>query len=308
MMMTQIKKSFAFTVNLTPQAHQLAENFCSHHSNQQKSEKVYLNTLSIYAVNHYLRCLGFETDWKASNSYDVIMQSFLDVADLEVKKHGKLECRVVLPSAEFVHIPQEVLTARIGYIAVQLDESLQTATLLGYTKRVAIEELPLKQLHTLEEFPEYLQQVKPVINLNEWFEGVLQTGWQTLELLLTKESVGNLSLSFQDAFHLRGEKITEGVKRIKFGNLSVLILLALKAKKDEETSIRVRIYPDSEENYLPANIKLAILSDSGTTLKEVTSRSIDNFIQLPIFRCSSQESFKIQLSLNNSYFTESFFL
>ncbi len=86
------------------------------------------------------------------------------------------------------------------------------------------------------------------------------------------------------------------------------MLAALKSEEDEQINVRLRIYPDSEKKYLPENLKLAILSDSGETLKEVTSRSIDNFIQLPSFRCSSQESFKIKLSFNNICFTESFFL
>jgi hypothetical protein len=307
-MINQIQKPLTFTVFLTSKAHQLAENFCSYHSYLQKSEQVYLNTLAIYAVNHYLQCLGFTTDWKASNSYDPIMQSFLDVADLEVINHGKLECRVVLPDAEFVYIPQEVWTARIGYIVVQLDESLQTATLLGFTQKVTTENLPLNQLRALEEFPQYLQQITPPINLNEWFEDILQQGWQTLESLLNPESVGDLNLSFKDASYLRAEEFTKAVKGIELDNQSVLMLVALKPEENEEISIRVRIYPDSEENCLPKNLKLAILSDSGETLKEVTSRSIDNFIQLPSFRCSSQETFKLKLSLNNICCTESFFI
>ncbi|MEA5597036.1 DUF1822 family protein [Rivularia sp. UHCC 0363] len=307
-MINQIQKPLTFTVNLTQKAHQLAENFCNNHSNLQKSEQVYLNTLAIYSVNHYLQCLGFTTDWKASNSYDPIIQSFLDVADLEVINHGKLECRVVSPDAKFVYIPQEVWNARIGYIIVQLDESLETATLLGFTPRVSTEELPLNQLRKLEEFPLYLQQVTPPIDLNEWFEDVLQQGWQTLESLLNTESVGNFNLSFKDASYLQAEEIIEAVKRIEFENQSVLMLVALKPEEDEQINVRLRIYPDSENKCLPENIKLAILSDSGETLKEVTSRSIDNFIQLPSFRCNSQESFKIRLSLNGICFTESFFL
>ncbi|MBE9215565.1 DUF1822 family protein [Plectonema cf. radiosum LEGE 06105] len=308
MMINQIQKPFTSTVSLTSKAHQLAEQFCSYHSNLQKSEQVYFNTLAIYAVNHYLQCMGFTTDWKASSSYDIIIQSFLDIADLEVINHGKLECRFVLPDAEFVYIPQEVWTARIGYIVVQLDESLETATLLGFAQRVATEKLPLNQLRTLAEFPQYLQQVTPPINLSEWFEDILQQGWQTLESLLTNESVGDFNLSFKDSSCLQGEEIIKAVKRIELDNQSVLMLVALKPEEDEQISIRLRIYPDSEENSLPENIKLAILSDTGKTLKEVTSRSIDNFIQLPIFRCNSQESFQIQLSLNNICFTESFFV
>ncbi|MBV6624463.1 MAG: DUF1822 family protein [Rivularia sp. (in: Bacteria)] len=308
MMIHQRQKSFTFTVSLASKAHQLADKFCSYHSNLQKSEQVYVNTLAIYAVNHYLQCLGFATDWKASNSYDIIMQSCLDIADIEVINHGKLECRVVSPNAEFVYIPQEVWTGRIGYIVVQLDEDLETATLLGFTPRVTTEQLPLNQLGGLEEFPQYLQQATPTINLNQWFENFLQQGWQTLESLLTTESLANLNPSFKDASYLQGEEIVKAVKKIEIGNQSVLILIALKSESDEQITVRLRIYPNSEDKCLPENIKLAILSDSGETLKEVISRSIDNFIQLPSFKCSSQESFKIRLYFNNIYFTESFFV
>ena len=307
-MKNQIHDRCNFTVNLTPKAHKLAEKFCSYHSNLHKSEQVYLNTLAIYAVKHYLQCLGFAIDWEASNSYDIIMQSFLNIADLEVKNHGKLECRFVLPNTEFVSIPQEVWMGRIAYIIVQLDEDLQTANLLGFTQRVDREKLPLKQLRTLEEFPQYLQQITPPINLNEWFEDVLKSGWQTLESLLNTESLGNLNFSFQGSDRLQKEEIIQGVKRIEFENKSVFMLVALKTENQDNTSICVRIYPGSEDNCLTENIKLAILSDSGETLREVTSRSIDNFIQLPIFQCTYQENFTIMLSLNDSCFTESFFI
>ena len=308
MMITEINEPCRFKINLTTKAHQFAEKFCSYHSNLQKSEQVYLNTLAIYAVNHYLQCLGFTTNWQASNSFDAIMQSFLDIADLEVVNHGKLECRVVSPNTEFVHIPQEVWTGRTAYVAIQLDEDLQTASLLGFTPRVTTENLPLNQLRRLEEFPQYLQQFTPAIDLNEWFEDVLQQGWQTLESLLDTESIGNLNPCFKDNYCLPGEEIVKAAKRIEFENQSVLMLVAIKPEADEQISIRVRIYPELEENCLPENLRLAILSDSGETLKEVNSRSIDNFIQLPVFRCSSQESFQIMLSLNNICFTESFSL
>jgi len=307
-MVNQIKRPFTFTVSLTQKSHELAEKFCSYHSNLHKSEQVYLNTLAIYAVKHYLQCLGFATDWEASNSYDIIMQSFFNIADLEVKNHGKLECRLVLPNAEFVYIPQEVWTGRIAYIIVQIDEDLQTANLLGFTQRVDTEKLPLKQLCTLEEFPEYLQKITPPINLNEWFEDILKSGWQTLESLLNTESLGNLNLSFQSSDRLQKEEIIQGVKRIEFENKSVFMLVALKPEENKHTSICVRIYPGYEENCLTENMKLAILSDSGEILREVTSRSIDNFIQLPIFQCTYQENFTIMLSLNDSCFTESFFI
>ncbi|MDY6899038.1 MAG: DUF1822 family protein, partial [Cyanobacteriota bacterium] len=250
-MRQQIKVPFTFSVNLTQKSNKLAEKFCSYHSNLQKSEQVYLNTLAIYAVNHYLQCLGFTTNWKASNSYDFIMQSFLDIADLEVINHGKLECRFVLPNSEFVYIPQEVWVGRIAYIVVQLDEDLQTATLLGFIPKVLTENLPLNQLRPLEEFPQYLQQVTPPIDLNEWFEDVMQQGWKTVKSLLNNELVGNLNPCFKDASRLQEEEIIKAVKPIKLDNQTVLMLVALKPEENHQISIRVRIYPHSGNNCLP---------------------------------------------------------
>ena len=307
-MIHQMKTPFTFSVNLTPKAHQLAEKYCSYHSYLQKSEQVYLNTLAIYAVNHYLQCLGFATNCKASNSYDVIMQSFLNIADLEIVNHGRLECWIVLPNSVVVYNPLEVWIGRIGYIAVQIDEDLQTATLLGFSPKALTEKLPLNQLRPLEEFPQYLQQITPPIDLNEWFEDFVQQGWKTLESLIANLSSGSLNPCFKDNTCFSGEEIFKAVKRFEFENQSVLMLVALKPEEKEQISVRVRIYPDSENSCLPEYLKLAILSDSEKILKEVTSRRIDNFIQLPSFRCRSQESFKLQLSLDNIHFKESFFV
>ncbi len=301
-------KPLTFTVSLTTKAHELAESFCSHHSNLRKSEQVYLNTLSVYAVNHYLKCMGFETDWEASDSSDLIAQSFLDVADLEIKDRGRLECRRVLPEAKFIYIPQEVWSARIGYIGVQLDEALQEATLLGFTEKVTTQELSLDRLRTLAELPEYLQKIKPPIDLNQWFDEVVGAGWQTVETLLARKSMGNLALSFKDASQWNGKQIIKRVKQIDFDNQSIILLVALMPEEDEGVSIRVRVYPALQETCLPANLGLAILSDSEETLWEVNSRTIDNFIQLPRFTCSPGETFKFKITFNDVIITEHFYL
>ncbi len=292
-------QSLTFSVPLTQQAHDLAESFCSNHSNLFKSEQVYLNTLSVYAVNYYLKCMGFETDWEASDSSDPIAQSFLDVADLEVSDRGRLECRRVSPDAKFVYIPEEVWSARIGYIAVQFDKSLQTATLLGFAEKVTTQELSLDRLRNLAELPEYLQKIRPPIDLNQWFDEVVGAGWQTLETLLATKQMENLALSFKDASQWNGKQIIKRVKQIDFDNQSIILLIALMPEEDERVSIRVRVYPALQETCLPANLRLAILSNSEETRWEVNSRTIDNFIQLPRFTCSPGENFKLTMTLNN---------
>ena len=139
------------TVPLAFSAHSIAQQFYSHQSNHCKAKQVYLNTLAVYAVNVYLQHLGFETDLSESASWDPLMQTLMDVADLEVKNYGKLECRPVLLGKEVVYFPAEVWSERIGYIAVQLNESLKEATLLGFAEKVDKSELPLSQLRSLED-------------------------------------------------------------------------------------------------------------------------------------------------------------
>ncbi|BAZ37694.1 hypothetical protein NIES4101_36170 [Calothrix sp. NIES-4101] len=301
------QSQFTFSVYLTPQAHQLASKFCEQYIDLEIAERIYFNTLAIYAVNHYLRCLDFETEWQASDNYNLIIKNFLDTADLVVKNYGKLECRYILPHADFVYIPRETWISRIGYVVVQFDELLQTATLIGFTKSVTTEELPLSKLTTLLEFPQYLQQCNPVIDLNQWLEGFLQAGWQTLDSLLNDELAENLNLSFKDAVPAQQQETIKAVKQIMFDRESVILLMILLPELNRQLNIRVRVYPDSKQSCLPKNLKLAILNDAGETLRVVTSRSIDNFIQLPRFECNPQDSFVLQVCLDDISCTERFY-
>ena len=82
---TEPLEPLTFTVLLTLSAHSRAKEFGYHQSDPQKAQQVYHNTLAVYAVNYYLRCLEFETNLEASDSYNLVMQTLMDIADLEVK-------------------------------------------------------------------------------------------------------------------------------------------------------------------------------------------------------------------------------
>jgi hypothetical protein len=325
-MMRNLSESLTFTVPLSSSAHHLAEQFCRQQSNQKKAKQVYLNTLAVSAVNFYLRCMGVETDWEGSQSRNPVMLSILDVADVEIPNLGKLECRPVLPQDKVIHIPPEVWSDRIGYVAVQLDESLRVATLLGFSKTAGSGELAISQLRSLEDLLEHLRQIEQPeqaltrVKLSQWFENVFEASWQSLEALLGTNQE-NLAFSFRSASGLSERQ----VKRAKLINLglqlgsqSVALLVAL-AKRDElqpaegipleaeqKVSILVQIHPVGGETYLPPNLRLALLSESGDILQDVQSRSQDNYIQLKGFRGNPGESFNIQVAFGDASMTETF--
>jgi len=313
-MMRNLSESLTFTVPLSSSAHHLAEQFRRQQSNSKKAKQVYLNTLAVSAVNFYLRCMGVETDWEGSQSRNPVILSILDVADVEIPNLGKLECRPVLPQDKVVHIPPEVWSDRIGYVAVQLDESLKQATLLGFSKTAGSGKLAISQLRSLEDLLEHLRQIKQPesvktrVNLSQWFENLFESGWQSIEALLGIDQE-NLVFSFRSASGLSEHQVKRA-KLINFGlqlgNQSVALLVAIAPEAERKVGMLVQVHPVGGETYLPSNLRLALLSEAGDLLQDVQSRSQDNYIQLKRFRGNPGECFNIQVTFGDASMTETF--
>ena len=303
-----------FKVPLSIEAHRVAQQFWQQHRDRAKVKQVYLNTLAVSAVNFYLRCMGIETHWAASYSRNLVYQLLMDIADLEIPNLGKLECRPVLPQADVVSIPPEVRSERIGYVAVQLDASLQEATLLGFTTTVPENgELPIAQLQAIAELPAYLQQVKPakpskVQVLSQWFENLFDDGWQSLETLL---ATNHQTLAFRQGYPSQlHENSVWGVKLLdlglQIGNQRLAMLITLVPEIDGQVSVMVQLHPTGVENYLPPDIRLTLLLESGERKNSVQSRYLDNYIQLQRFRGRPGECFNIQVAYGDASVTEAF--
>lgn len=129
--MTEQAEELAFTVPLSFEAHTIATSLSQKLSNPERAKQVYLNTLAVYAVDFYLRCMGIETDWPSSDSRNPIILEFMDIADLKLKPEGRLECRPVLPEMTTCAVPPDAWDDRVSYVVVQLSQSLKQATLLG---------------------------------------------------------------------------------------------------------------------------------------------------------------------------------
>lgn len=145
-------------------------------------------------------------------------------------------------------------------------------------------------------------------NLSQWLAGIYSTGWQALETLFGSNA-SNLALNLRSA-----SGSVDGIRRAKLIDLgmqiesqSVVLLVALIPEANRQVSVRVQLHPVGGELYLPANIKLALLS-SGEMLGEVQARSQDNYVQLPRFDVEAGESFTVQVALNNFQMTENFII
>lgn len=313
--------SSMFTVPLAARVHQQAEQFRRQQTNGQKAKQVYLNTLAVYAVNYYLQCLGIETDWETSHSANPTMQTLMDVADLNIRHRGKLECRPFLPHAQTCPVPVEAQGDRIGFVAVQLNESLTEATLLGFSPTLQTGRLMLRQLRSLDQLPSYLHSLAPVnqaiVTLRQWFDQCFEAGWQAAETLLFPQALSP-AYSFRSAESNTAlpdsNTQTRGAKLIQLDDSpephTVALLVSLIPEEDASAqSSRVRIvlqvHPTGDQVYLPEGLELTIGVEEGQIQQSVQARSTDDYIQKQLMG-SFGERFSVKITLGNASYGENF--
>lgn len=307
-MTAQLDSFIPFTVLLGQAAHQQAEQLSQHCNDLQQAEQVYLNGLSVYAVDYYLQCLGFETDPAASQSRNPITQALADVADLPINHYGRLECRRVLPDDRQMIVPPEVWADRIGYVAVLLNETLESATLLGFVEQVQTPEIPLQALRSLDELPHHLTQFKPatglnVVQLSQWLEGVVTAGWDEIATILGEKQA-------ELAFDFRGD--FSQVKRGKLIEVSqtgpriaAIVALLPSASSEDEMDIQVEVVPTGEQSALPSGLQLSVLDAEGETVMNAQTRDDNQRMRLE-FSGAVGDRFSVQIVLDDFSLTENF--
>lgn len=310
---------FAVPLPIAQAARSTAQRFANQQNTRQKAEKVALNTLAVWVVNDYLQMMDIPTDLQTSDSWNPVMRLCADVADLEITGVGRLECRPVKVTDGICSVPPETWEERVGYVVVQIDESLLEAKLLGFVLHVATEELPLDQLQPPEALIEHLAQLRqsPVhimVNLSQWFTGIFESGWETIESLCNYQGLrpayGFRSAdTFEQQAPNQPEAVTQRAKLIdlgiQIGKEPVMLIVEITPDVDEKTSIRLQLHPTGNQIYLPQGIQLTVLDGAGAVFLEAQARSADNYVQLQ-FRGETQENFSVRVTLNDISITEQF--
>ncbi|NET83578.1 MAG: DUF1822 family protein [Moorea sp. SIO1F2] len=317
-------EQFALPLPITQNARRSAEQFARQQPTPEKAEQVRLNTLAVLLVNDYMQMMGMTTDLKASDSWNPIIRLLANVADLEVSGIGRIECRPIKVQDSVCHIPPEVWCDRIGYVVVQINEQSSEGTVLGFTPTADTEELPISQLQPVDDLIDHFHQPisqvvqRTKVNLSQWLNNVVETGWQTLESLenflnppepmFAFRSVG---LESTEALPLE-ENLDVGIRRAKLIDLGLLLagspvalVVELVPESELKQNIRLKVYPTGSKTYLPPHLTLTVLDASGTVFLEAQARQIDNYIQLQ-FSGVPGEQFSVEVALDDARIIEDF--
>lgn len=317
----------ALPLPITLMARRKAQEFASRQPTPQKAEQVRLNTLAVYVVNDYLQLIGIPTDLAVGDSWNPVTRMCADVADLEVIGVGRLECRPLRVHEQSCYIPPEVWSDRIGYVVVQIDESALEANVLGFTQTADREELPITQLHPVEELIDRLNQPmrekvvmtpsrpnRTKVNLSQWLTNIFDTGWQTVESLLNplEPDLVFRCRSADSAVLTDSEQSNIGIRRAKLIDLGmqlaghpVALVVELTPDSEQKKNILLQLHPASNQIYLPPLLELTVLDENNLVFLESQARSADNYIQLH-FSGSPGEQFSVKVALGDDSIMEDF--
>jgi hypothetical protein len=196
-MITNNLTNTTITIPLSEGDRALAQSFAQQQLTETKTNQVYLNTLAVLAMNHYLELLGIPTNLKQSQCWFVINQFCADIADLNLPKLGFLECRPISIHQDFCQIPLEVMSDRIAYCIVQISEDRKAGKLLGFVVDPQSPRITVEQLNSLDNFLIFLANYQPKIKLYQWLENQIDEQWQNLESLLPEFAFRGYKFAFR---------------------------------------------------------------------------------------------------------------
>jgi Protein of unknown function (DUF1822) len=314
-------------IDLDRIAHATAAKFASQHRSISKGRSVYLNTLAVCAVRQYLSVTcQLDLELEQGDSWQIGMQSILNVADLVIPNVGKIECLLVLPTTTEIQISAD-LDERIGYVIVQFSDDLTSVELRGFIDSAqprlhqqstgAIIALNSAEIQSIESLLELIYD-KQVYNLQEFLAGILGTGWEPIcQQRAAQIDATEREFALRNTLNLANNTNYDSIRdftaskminlRAKIANIPLLMMIGLSIEPDDgRVKVRIRIHAAGGIPMLPADLKLTLQADNGQFLSEIQYPEAMNFIQLQSFKLHPGTQFKIRVALDNCSFTESF--
>ena len=319
---SQELEKFAVPLPITQENRQTAQEFAVQQSSKEKSEEVLLNTLAVLVVNNYLSMLEIATDLTQTDTWNPLMRTSNNVADLDIPGVGKLECRPIKTSADNCYIPMEVWDSNIGYVIVSIDNELRKAAILGFTSQVKTQNLQITNLDPPEALIDRLHDLQepitdnPPINLGQWFNNCFDEGWLTVVSLLNPEQLnpafGFRSIELLEPTLSEFEMINTRVSRaklinlgIQFNNRNVILLIEMNPEANGNIGVTLQVHPSPNDIYLPEALELQIIESPDEVFMQVQARNRDNYIQLQ-FTGQPEEVFSVKIILDDLKFFEKF--
>ncbi|MGK7890511.1 MAG: DUF1822 family protein [Leptolyngbyaceae cyanobacterium] len=308
----------AIPVAVPSESVQLAQQLAQQCPNATQGQQIYRNLLAALSVHHYCQLLGIPSDISQCDCWNPFLRLTTNVADVNLGGVGRFECCIISaseasqPEAHCL-VPTDVQEERVGYIVVQLEETVDSEPvlhLLGFTNRLTGEELPLAELRSLFELPEYLHQLAnatpPLTHLSQWFEQIVESSWTTVENLLGPQpqlQPRTARTQAKGSSCVYGKVLTLNTTQ---GVQSVTLITEIIVRPGQDLAIELTICPVAEaDEFLPPGLEMIIVDAMGDGVMQAQARNENRMIELG-FHAERGDCFQLHIELDGTVITESF--
>jgi len=216
----------------------------------------------------------------------------------------------IVPLPELTATQAQSLLQRLGNAAIAFPRLAIPFTLWGALLEQESWHQELYQRRIQRDQPSSMRRI---VHLSQWFQRQVEASWLALEALYEGYEGAPPELSFRSALDSRESEVTQG-KLIELSSQldsqaesqTVMLRVGLKTEIAEPIRVVVQLHPSSSDVFLPANLTLSLLSDTGETLQSVQTTEQDNYIQLRRFRCPVGTAFSLQIQWEDSTVVEDF--
>jgi Protein of unknown function (DUF1822) len=301
--------TFDLRVPLTSKAHTIALQFAAEQVNPAKGKQVYFNTLAVIAVHKCLSWVGVESILASSETWHPGQRAIFDVADLFIPDLNKprIECRPVLPNQDHVNIPPEVIENRLGCVAVQFYQQMNSVKMFGFkdfgesvapgNRNIAIDDFD--RFETIFDcLPKNIGNNKKsedeAVNL---FKIEFSSIWHRPEEFgFNKQAVADISSS-QQAIVTKIDLQESGESA---NTISIFLMIEIRPQQENKIQheVIISILPQSGEE-LHKNLKLSIKDEYGFYPEyEKVKIGTDRHFRRKITGIQSSDSFQIILQID----------
>jgi Protein of unknown function (DUF1822) len=145
-----------------------------------------------------------------------------------------------------------------------------------------------------------IQIPAPTFRLVDWlqqeFTNALASGWESYRSVAVMSPTHNRTIERAKLIDLQ----------VDLDRKTVVLLVGIIPEDGDRVRVIVRVHPAIGSRYLPPQLQLSYVDMDGNSLRTVTARTNDDYIQLPAYTCPIGMEFHLQLQLQNARSIERF--
>ena len=237
----------------------------------------------------------------------------------EIDRTYSLDSDLLISKLDLLWIAEELALAPRNVVAEPLNLSLERALELiqvlsqpsPYSPRLMVDfaewgaivnnpNLRSQLYQTRIQKAAIVQAPNPTFRLVDWlkqeFTNALASGWENYRSVAVMSPAHNNTIERAKLIDLQVDLSCE----------TVVLLVGIIPEANERVRVIVRVHPAIGSRYLPPQLQLSYVDPDGNSLRTVTARTNDDYIQLPAYTCPVGMEFNLQLQLQNARSIERF--